>query len=272
MVVFSNRTSDSIPRRLLLVVNLLFFISAFGLSYYKIWADWYLNHIQIPRLNRVFTDGGLSFASLKNILTYVFEMSPEIQKRVAAILGGLFIGLILLLLAWALYRFFLQKNWYGRVALTNTFLAFFLIFGAVYPATLKDSGNKCSTNYLSYYEKAGKSLASLVPPGSLVYWKGSGKHLAFMLYMKDIRIFPQQIHAGGGYTLGDTDKLLKFGRYNEEADKQWRESADILIIWDQSMTPEIRDFLQQPKYEQVRFDMGKLAQCEDTLLVFRRIP
>ena len=49
-------------------------------------------------------------------------------------------------------------------------------------------------------------------------------------------------------------------------------SADILIIWDQSMTPEIRDFLQQPKYEQVHFDMGKLAQCEDTLLVFRRIP
>ena len=50
VIVFSNHTNDSIPRRLLLVVNLLFFISVFGLSYYKTWADWYLNHIQIPRL------------------------------------------------------------------------------------------------------------------------------------------------------------------------------------------------------------------------------
>jgi len=272
VIVFSNPINDSTPRRLILMVCLLFFAINLGIYYYKGWADWLLDHIQLLRFNRIFTDGDFSFASLRNILTYIFDLPLEIQKRIGAAIGGLIAGLILILLVWALHRFFLPKSQPGKFALTNLLLASFLIVGTVYPATIKDSWNECSMNYLSYYEKAGKMLSSLVPPGSLVYWKGSGRQLAFMLYMKDIRIFPPQIHAGGGYTSGNTDRLLKFGRYNEELDKQWRASADILMIWNEYMTPEFQNFLKQPKYDQVRFDMGGLAQCEDALFVFRRTP
>ncbi len=128
----------------------------------------------------------------------------------------------------------------------------------------------CSTHFLAYYEEAGRTLSSLIPPGSLVYWNGSGRHLAFMLYMKDVKIFPPQIHAGGGYAIGESDHLLKFGLYNQELDKQWRDSADILIIWDTYFTKQVRAFFDQPGYERVPFDMGNLAQCEDELHVFRR--
>ena len=270
LIVFSNPINDSIYHRFVLIINLLVIMSLLGLHYYKEWSDWFLNNIQILRVNRIFTDGRFSFASLRDILTYIFDLSPQIQKRVAASVGGLMIGLILILLAWAFHRFFLQKNWHGRIALTNTLLASFLIFGAVFHATIRHNGGRCPMNYLSYYEKAGRSLADLVPPDTLVYWRGSGRHLAFMLYMDDVRIFPPQIHAGAGYTSGDPDRLLKFGQFNEELDKQWRESADIIIVWNEYMTAEFREFLKQPKYEQVRFDMGELAQCEDALFVFRR--
>jgi len=64
--------------------------------------------------------------------------------------------------------------------------------------------------------------------------------------------------------------LLKFGLYNQELDKQWRDSADILIIWNTYFTKEVKAFFDQPGYERIPFDMGKLSKCEDTLYVFRR--
>ena len=91
-----------------------------------------------------------------------------------------------------------------------------------------------------------------------------------MLYVDNVKLFPPQIHAGGGYMAGDTQQLLRFGIYNEELDKQWRESADILVFWPTYVNKEVRDFLAPPLYERVPFDMGKLAQCEDELLVYRR--
>ena len=91
-----------------------------------------------------------------------------------------------------------------------------------------------------------------------------------MLYVDDVKLFLPQIHAGGGYAAGDSQRLLRFGLYNEELDKQWRQSADILIIWPTYFTDEFRDFFEQPGYERVAYDMGNLAQCEDVLLVYRK--
>jgi hypothetical protein len=160
----------------------------------------------------------------------------------------------------------------GPYPFANIALACCLFVGTILPVALKDMmvEKKCSTNFLSYYEQAGKTLSDLVPPGSLVYWNGSGRHLAFMLYMKNVKLFPPQIHAGGGYVVGDTKQLLRLGLFNDELDKQWRESADILIIWSTYLTKEFRAFLDQPAYKQIPFDMGKLSQCEDALYVFRR--
>jgi hypothetical protein len=173
---------------------------------------------------------------------------------------------------WSIHHFFLRKNWKEKYVFANSVLAFALLAGTVFPAVIETRAGEvgCKNNFLTYYEEAAHQLDELIPAGSIVYWRGSGRHLAFMLYIDDVKLFLPQIHAGGGYLAGDTQELLRFGLYNEELDKQWRQSADILIFWPTYVTKEIRDFLNQPGYEQIPYDMGRLAQCEDVLLVFRR--
>ena len=272
LIVFSNGLSNSKPRFVILIVSLLLFAASLGLYYYQRWGNWLLNNIQVPRLNRMIRGDGFSATPLKEVLTYTLNLAPELQKRIAPAGAGILLGLILILFLWGIYHFVLQKKSPGRYSLANIILASCLLIGTVFPAILQDTTDDkgCSTHFLSYYEEAGRTLSSLVPPGSLIYWNGSGRQLAFMLYMKDVKIFPPQIHAGGGYAIGDSEWLLRFGLYNEALDKQWRDSADILMIWDTYFTKEVRAFFDQPGYERLPFDMGNLAQCEDELHVFRR--
>ena len=272
LVVFSNGLHVSSWRLPALLITLLLFAAGLGLFYYQNWAPWLLENIQIPRLNRLLRQGEVSTVSLGDILTHTFNLPLEFQRRFAPAAGGLVLGLVLVLLAWAFYRFFLRAKWAGQYSFANIVLSLALLAGTVFPAALeaRTGEAECRNNFLAYYEEAANSLADLIPPGSTVYWRGSGRHLAFMLYMDDVKLFLPQIHAGGGYLAGDTQELLRFGLYNEELDQEWRQAADILIFWPTYVTKETRDFLNQPGYEQIPYDMGKLAQCEDVLLVYRR--
>jgi hypothetical protein len=231
----------------------------------------------VPRVNRLLRQGEFSTIPLGEILTHTLNLSADVQRRIAPVMGGLALGLALILLSWAFYRLFLQKlflqkNWAGRYSFASVVLSLALLAGTLFPAVFEERAGEagCVNNFISYYEEAGRSLADLIPAGSTVYWRGSGRHLAFMLYLDDINLFLPQIHAGGGYLAGDTQELLRFGLYNEELDTQWRQSADILIFWPTYLTKEVKDFLDQPGYEQIPYDMGNLAQCEDVLLVYRR--
>jgi hypothetical protein len=60
------------------------------------------------------------------------------------------------------------------------------------------------------------------------------------------------------------------GMYNQELDTQWRDSADILAVWENFVSPDLLEFLQEGNYETIDYDMGELSQCEDALYVFRR--
>jgi hypothetical protein len=272
LVVFANGIRASTPRLALLLVTLLFFAANLGLFYYQRWGDWLLDNIPVLRLNRLIRQGELATLPLKDILTQTFALPNEIQRRIAPVGAGLFIGLVLIVLIWTLYRFFVERNWKGKYSFVNLLLAGCLLVGTLLPAALSGRPGEaaCRMNFLTYYEEAAGQLSDLIPPGSTVYWRGSGRHLAFMLYLDHVKLFLPQIHAGGGYAAGDSQRLLQFGLYNEELDKQWRQSADILIIWPTYFTDEFRDFLEQPGYERVSYDMGKLAQCEDVLLVYRK--
>jgi hypothetical protein len=272
LLVFSNSLNDSKWRLPLLIFSVLFFAASLGLYYFQRWGDWLLNHVQVPRLNRILRQGEFATIPLKDILTQNFELSTEMQRRIAPVAGGIFIGILFMCLLWGLYRFFIQRRRMGNHSFANTLLAGCLLVGTVFPVTVdkRPGEEQCRTKFLTYYEEAGQSFANLLPPGSVVYWKGSGRHLAFLLYVDDVKFFLPQIHAGGGFVAGDTQKLLRLGLYNEELDKQWRESADILVFWPRYLTKEMREFLDGPAYELIPFDMGKLAQCEDVLLVYRR--
>jgi hypothetical protein len=272
IVVFSNRPNSSTLRLLILLLVLLIFAASMGLYYFQSWGDGLLDLVQVPRLNRLFRQGEFATISLRDTLTYTFDLPTDLQKRIAAVGGGLFFGFVLIGLVWAFHRFVLRGTSAGNYSLANIVLVFALLVGVLFPVALNERPGEvgCSGNFLTYYEQAGRSFADLLPPGSVLYWRGSGRHLAFMLYVDDVKLFLPQIHAGGGYVAGDSQELLKLGLYNEELDRQWRQSADILVIWPTYMTKEYRDFFHQPGYEEISFDMGKLAQCEDVLFVYRK--
>jgi hypothetical protein len=269
VTVFSNGVADSTFRRALLISVLLLFAAGLGSYYFQRIGEWSLEAFQFPRVNNA---GQFTWASLGDVLTYIFNLPLDVQKRVGAAFTGALAGIALLIIYWIVQRFTLIKNWTGQ----NTSLAIlnlFLIVGAILPpaANAGSYATPCSTNFLSYYEQAGKALADAIPPDSLVYWKGSGRHIAMMLYVDDIRIFPPQITAGAGYVqAGDPERLLRFGLFNDEMDLEWRESANYFIIWKGYPNIELSDFQNDDRYEAVQFDMENLSQCEDVLYVFRR--
>jgi hypothetical protein len=273
IVVFANGPAVSKWRLSILIVAVLLFAASLGLYYYQNWGEWLLEHIRVPRLNRMLRQGEFATIPLKDILTYTFGLSTELQKRIAPVAAGLFLGLLLIILAWVFHRFFLQKKWAGKYPLANILLSCCLLVGTLLPVLRNERPGEegCSNSFLTYYEEAGKEFSNLLTPGSVVYWRGSGRHLAFMLYVHDVKLFLPQIHAGGGYVVGESEHLLRMGLYNEELDKQWRESADILVFWPTYVTKEVQAFLDQPGYERIPFQMKNLSQCEDVLLVYRRI-
>lgn len=267
--VFSNGISDSTFRRALLIVVLLLFAAGLGSYYFQRTGEWSLAAIQFPRMNSA---GQFTWASLGEVLTYIFNLPPDVQKRVGAALTGVLIGITLLILYWIVQRFALLKNWTGQNA-SLAALNLFLLVGVIFPpaANVGTYATPCSTNFLTYYEQAGHALANAIPPDSLVYWKGSGRHIAMLLYMDDVRYFPPQITAGAGYVrAGDPERLLRFGLFSDEMDSQWRESADYFIIWKGYPNTDLKDFQNDPRYEPVPFDMENLAQCEDVLYLFRK--
>ncbi|HJR79842.1 MAG TPA: hypothetical protein VJ821_07205 [Anaerolineales bacterium] len=273
LVVFSNGSLEiSKPRLIALLIGVLFFATTIGLNYYQIWSDWLLQNLQLPRVNRIVTSGQLAFLSLGDVFTHTLNISAQVQKRLAAALGGLLAGGIVLGLIWVVQRYFFPRTVKGTHAFVSMIVGCCLVIGTALPFGVNWISNerKCAARFLTYYEEAGRTLAGLIPPGSQLYWRGSGRHLAFMLYVDNAKIFPPQIHAGAGYADGDTQRLFRLGFFNEELDKRWRESADILIVWDTYFTKEVREFFEQPGYEPVPFDMGNLSLCEDKLYVFRK--
>ena len=271
VIVFSNGIYDSTFRRALLIVMLLLFSAGLASYYFQRIGEWSLATIQFPRVNSA---GQFTFASLGEILTYIFNLPLDVQKRVRAAFTGAHAGIILLILYWIVQRFSLLKIWTGQNASLAT-LNLFLLVGVILPpaANAGTYATPCSTNFLTYYEQAGHALADAIPPDSLIYWKGSGRHIAMLLYMDDVRFFPPQITAGAGYVrAGDPERLLRFGLFNDEMDLQWRESADYFIIWKGYPNTNLDDFQNDPRYEPVPFDMENLDQCEDVLYLFRKRP
>lgn len=270
LVVFSNGVSDSKYRFPLLATILVLFCAIVGLNYYAAWSDRLLDFIHLPRARALLSNGKIDFASLREVLTYSLHMAPDVQKRVAAALGGAFVGGGLLALAWVFHRQALAGKYARNLAVVSAFM----IAGVILPVfdNYRRAPTECSVNFLTYYEQAGKSLAEITPPNSLVYWKGSGRQLALLLYIDDLRYFPPQISAGAGHLIGESEHLLKFGLYNDELDLQWKESADLYFIWKAFPTVTFDDFLDPTQYKPILFEMGELSACEDRLYLFEKLP
>jgi hypothetical protein len=180
------------------------------------------------------------------------------------------IFVVVWIIAWLLDGRKIQGSLFPIRAVLNTFLMIGVLLPPV--AEVGSLSTPCSTNFLSDYEQTGHALSEAIPPDSQVFWKGSGRHIALMLYVEDIRIFAPQINAGGGYFVsGDREQMLRFGIFDEAINTEWLEMADVFIIWQGYPNTELEYFENDPGYERIPYDMGDLVRCEDPLYLFRRV-
>jgi hypothetical protein len=88
----------------------------------------------------------------------------------------------------------------------------------------------CSGDVVDDYQQVGDYLARNIPAGSRVYWE-AGNAVAILLYVPNIKIFPQQIDGQWNYYEGgDSDSLARLGNWDDELAKTWRDEADVIII------------------------------------------
>ena len=271
ILFFSNVKAGSKVRIILLSLVLILISGMLGIYYRGDWSDRLLYHFPIPlpggSLERFFR-----LATLSDIFTYRFSIDENLQKTIASLIGGMLIGFLFIAILYLIKRTLSSLGKVQARSFIQTSLASYLILSIGFSTLLefRVGYDRCGIKFLDYYEATGQKLQEIVPSDALVYWNGTGRQLAFMLYMTDVDIFPPQIHAGGGnYRTNDKDpnELLKDGRYNNFLDRQWREQADFYIIW--SERPH-GSFFDQPAYERVAFDIGGLSQCEDSPILFRR--
>jgi hypothetical protein len=247
------------------------FSAGFVVEYYQQVGDWALAELKLPRVFRILEGAGLPWVSIGDLFTQRMNYPLDLQRRLASALTGGVAGILLLIITWVFHRYFIEQ----RTTWTITALSVFLFIGATLPPVLEFGSplSPCSTNFLGFFEQAGRSLSETIPSDSLVSWKGSGRHIALMLYVDDIQIFAPQINAGGGLMVsGKRDHLLKFGVFDGEIAAEWDRLADVLIVWKRYPNTQLSDFENNPDYEKIPYVIGKLDACEAPLYLFRRRP
>jgi hypothetical protein len=112
-----------------------------------------------------------------------------------------------------------------------------------------------------------------IPPGSLVYWKGTLSAVP-LLYVPNIRRYPSQINDVFSLVNCDNlDLILRFGRWNEKLAKQWIKESDFILIEERSFKRWIRDTIESGGY--VEPDPTPLTvncRSDSQIRIFKRLP
>lgn len=173
-------------------------------------------------------------ATLQNRLGLGAAELEQLARRALPALAGLLAGLAVLALAWLLARRLARRAAGQRPSAGALALGLFLGLGFLLSPTVLLGGGyttyDCQGDVISSYEAAGAHLADLIPPGSLVYWRG-GNSAVPLLYLEGVEIFPAQLN--GDYSLrkgGDPDALARYGFWSEALARQWAEQADFILI------------------------------------------
>ncbi|MEZ0395235.1 MAG: glycosyltransferase family 39 protein [Anaerolineales bacterium] len=263
-------------RQGLAVLLMLVIAAGIGYASYETFA-FFLADLPVPRVQNFFqtwrflpgTVPFYVFVANKFGLTYPLEawFDPT--------LAGLLIGLLSLLAALIIWLIRRRRRTAPPASFGLVAFCVFLLTGTLLAPTRLLGGDyreyDCGMNVIAAYETTGPYLASLVPPGSLVYWEG-GNAEAVLLYLPGIRIFPAQLDAPWNFwTGGDDDALARYGYWNDSLRLQWRAQAEVFLIQQSLFTPEWQEFLDPARYEELPSNQVPLGCAPDTYLrIFRR--
>jgi hypothetical protein len=232
--------SHSLKRPVALVqqifVPLVLFIECVGIGYggFEVLGN-ALATIQIPRVRDFFTTWKFLPGNVKlwQIFANKFGMEYGTLRFLLPTIAIGSCGLLLILLSLGLWLSLRRKPSMAMPFVTMV-VTIFLIIGTVFAPTPVLSGGfhafSCTGNVIEAFEKSGQYLAETIPAGSQVYWDGENA-AAVLLYVPDIRIFPQQFDGAWNYVeAGNSDMLARYGFWDKELATRWQAEADVFLF------------------------------------------
>lgn len=255
------------------LASILILIVSAGIGYasYQEIGPWIIE-MPIPRIKDGRFVGG--FGPLWGVLEGALGLQNDAARALLSILFGLTAGIMLLLITWVIFRrkqIPAQKTGFGMLAISILLIVGFILT----PTNVLGGGyveNDCSDDVLAAQEVAGYHLAANIPPGSQIYWNGP-LSVVPLLHAPRVNMYPPQINDGYTFRLGgNEDDLLRFGFWNTQLARQWRQEADFIIIEEERYTQNWKDFLETGEFlELSRTPTTNPCQKNAGLRIFRRI-
>jgi len=204
--------------------------------------------LPLPRALLEFTPSSPGWLAPWQIIVNKFHLDLAAIRRLDAAATGFITGLLLLtitlVIRWLIHRW----RAFSFPAPSFAYLAavvFLIAGGLLSPTPWLGNGRytyDCGGNQPQSYRMVGEHLAELIPPGSIVYWRG-GDSVVPLLYLQGVKLYPAQINGDYSFFLdGDADTLLKYGLWNQELDRQWQHEADFLLIESRFMRLRMSSF------------------------------
>jgi hypothetical protein len=131
--------------------------------------------------------------------------------------------------------------------------------------------NACNGDVLAAYQQAGRQLDQSIPDDASIYW-GSGSVVTPLLYLADKGIQPLQLN--GIYNKrvdGERDLLEKNGYYNQESVRDWRDSAQYILVERANILEFWGSYLDPDRFDEIASTVP-IDPCDpDSIIkIFRR--
>ena len=273
IVVLAFSWSGPIPtwRQALAVVFILVISTGMGYSSFETFG-YPLMNLQIPRFHSGHFQPGT--VSLEIVLAGRFGISHSTSRWLLPTLAGLAMGIALVVAALVIWRVLRALKDRQKIIPVYSFgalvMSIYLIAGSVLSPTRLLGGDfrnyNCDQNVVKNMEQSGHELASLIPPGSRIYWDG-GSAAAVLLYIPGIHIFPAQLDESWSYWVGgDSDSLSRYGFWNDSLKEQYQQEADYFIIQQSNFNSEWQTFFNPVNFEEVKLNSPHLSCRESAYL------
>jgi hypothetical protein len=213
--------------------------------------------IKVPRIRSLqLLPGSVELGGLiQNYFSLTAENYEQLMRAILPSIIGLLIGLGIILSSFLIYQWRARWDGLSKVPLGLIALVLFLVIGYIFSPTIVFGGGyntyDCGGDVIGGYEAAGKHLNTIIPEGSLVYWKG-GNSIVPMLYLTDVEIYPAQINGDYSFRLGGApEELERFGFWSEELALKWAEEADFILIEERFYRGWLKELVESDNYDEL---------------------
>jgi hypothetical protein len=258
-------------RQALVVFLVLAISTGIGYSSYQV-HGFAMIEMPVPRVRNFFHTWRFlpGTTELKRFLANKYGLDFATSRWLVPTLLGFGIGLVVLAVGLVVWMVLRRRKAGAIYSLGAIIMATFLVVGATLSPTHILGADytyyDCGTNVVQRFEEVGRELSQIIPPASTVYWDG-GNAVSILLYLPGIHIFPQQLDEFWSYWVGgNDDDLARYGFWNDNLMREWREESDFIIIQQTYFTTDWKEFLESGNYLELTSDHIVLGCHADTYL------